>query len=125
MNAEKESAKRIEMYKDLAKEKGSDAAALMIAAMEQERQAEIDRKKKRWAYLISVGLPPFGLYYAFRYYFNGKAGGKRVALICVILTVGSLLASYLIFELFVATAGDQLQQMQTLNSEEYRDLLAP
>lgn len=113
------------MYKDLAKEKGSDAAALMIAAMEQERQAEIDRKKKRWAYLISVGLPPFGLYYAFRYYFNGKAGGKRVALICVILTVGSFLASYLIFELFVATAGDQLQQMQTLNSEEYRDLLAP
>jgi Na+-driven multidrug efflux pump len=123
MNQEKESAQRIERYKQLVAEKGPDAAALMIAAMEEERQAEIETKKKRWAYLVSVGLPPFGLYYAYRYYFKGTPDGKRIALICVVLTVVSLLASWLIAQAFLASMGDQLQQIQMLNADEYKDLL--
>ena len=116
MDAEKEAAKKIELYHELAKEdRHIDAAALMINALEQAQQEEVAAKKKRWAYLVSVSLPPFGLFYAARYFFSGKSDGKRVALICVILTVISLLAAWLIGKMFLESAGMQLQQIQTLS----------
>ena len=122
MDSEQEASKKIEVYKDLAAEnKNVDVGSLMISALEQAQQDEIAAKKKRWAYLVSVGLPPFGLLYALRYYFSDKAGAKRVALICVILTVISLLAAWLIAQMFLASAGPELNQIQSLNPGDLKD----
>lgn len=124
MDAEKRAAENIALYGDLAKEdKKIDAAALMMEALAQSQQAEVDAKKKRRAYLVSVGLPPFGLLYAVRYYFIGTSDGKRVALTCLILTLASLLASWAIAKSFLASAGPQLRQVQTIDAGELKDLL--
>jgi len=88
--------------------------------MDDEKEAA---KKKRWAYLISVGLPPFGLFYAVRYSFSEKTDGKGVALMCVILTVVSLLATWAIGRLFLASVGPQMRQIQALNPGDLKDLL--
>ena len=87
---------------------------------------EVDGKKKNRAYLVSVCLPPFGLFYAARYYFSGKSDGKRVALICVILTVMSLLLTWGIGEMLmssVSTSGLDLKQLQSLNPNDLKALL--
>lgn len=124
MDAEQEAAKKIEIYGQLAKENEKvDATALMLNALEQAQQDEIAAKKKRWAYLVSVGLPPFGLIYAIKYYFSGKTDGKRAALICVILTVVSLLAAWLIGKMFLSSAGPQLDQLRSVNPNDLKDLL--
>jgi len=125
MDREKEAVKKIEQYRELAeKHKDIDVAALMISALEQTRQEEVAAKKKRWAYLVSVGLPPLGLLVAVRYYFSDKADGKRVALICVILTIVAALIAWGVTSLMLSglgTAGDQ--QLPALRPEDVRSLL--
>lgn len=124
MDNEQAAAEKIAQYAELAKEdKKIDATALMINALAQAQEAEIAAKKKRWAYLVSVGAPPFGLIYAIKYGLAGTREGKRTAWICVILTVVSLLLAWLIAEAFLASAGPQLQQIQSLNANELQDLL--
>lgn len=124
MDAEKEVERKIEIYGELAKaDKKVDATALMLSALEQAQQAEVEAKKKHWAYLISVGLPPFGLFYAVRYALSDKADGKRVAWICVILTVVSLLVAWLIGKLFLSSAGPELNQIQSINPNDLKDML--
>jgi len=124
MDSEKEAAKKIEIYGRLAKEdKNVDATALMLNALEQAQQSEIDAKKKRWAYLVSVGLPPLGLIYAVKYGFGGKPDGKKTAWICVILTAVSLLASWLIAKLFLSSAGPELDQLKAIDPNDLKDLL--
>ncbi len=125
MDSEKEITRKIELYGELAKEnKNVDVAALMMSAIEQSKRDEIEAKKKRWAYLISVGLPPFGLLMAVRYYFSGKTDGKRVALICVILTATALLIAWgLAGLLFSSVSPADLKQIQSVKPEDIKSLL--
>ena len=124
MPTEKEIEERVGQYAALAKEnKDIDAAALMMSVLEQSRQEEVDAKKKRRAYLVSVGFPPFGLLYAVRYFFSDKADGKHVALMCVILTVVSLAIGIGISALMFSCSGVSLDQVQNVNVEDVRSLL--
>lgn len=126
MDAEKKAEKTVELYRQLAKDdKNVDLAALTTAMLEQTRQSETEAKKKRLAYLISAGLPPLGLIFAVRYYFSENSDGKRVAAVCVILTIVSLLASWLIAKMFLSSVGSQLDQIQSINSEDLKSLLQP
>lgn len=88
--------------------------------IDAEREAA---KKKRWAYFISVGLPPFGLIYVFKYWSSGTSDGKRTALICLALTAASLLASWLIGVLFLSSAGPELDQLRSIDANGLKDLL--
>lgn len=128
MSAEKEVERKIEQYQDLAKDnKNIDLASLMINALEQARQEEIAQKKKKRAYFVSVVAPPLGLFFAVRYYFSDKPDGKRVALVCVVLTAFSFLVAWGVGSLFLSGAGpsvggDQLQQLQAINARTLKDL---
>ena len=100
----------------------------MLSAFDQARQDEIDGKKERRAYLVSVVLPPFGLLYAVRYYFSAKQGGKKVALYCVILTALSLLLAWGASQMLLSsmsTSGLDLKQLQSVNPNDLKSLLQP
>ena len=124
MADEKEIVRKLEQYRELAKEnKNIDVAALTASTFEQERRDEIDVGKKRWAYLISAGLPPFGLLIALRYYFSGKTDGKRVALICVILTVAAGLIGWVLAAAMFSSLGTSPSQFQDVKMEDLKSLL--
>lgn len=128
MGAEEEVQRKMQDYQELAKtNKDIDMAALMINALEQARRDEVDEKRKKRAYLVSVMVPPFGLLYAVRYYFSDKADGKHVAKVCVLLTVIALLIAWAVGKAMFAGVGggDALQQAQNINPEDIKRLLQP
>ncbi len=126
MGAEKEVTKKIEQYRELAEgNKDIDLATLMISALEQAQQEETAAKKKRWAYLISVCLPPLGLFFAARYYFSDKPDGKRIALTCLILTAIALLLAWSIGAALLGSSSGGVGQagnVTSINAEDVRSL---
>lgn len=127
MTSEKELETKLEQYQELAKEnKNIDVAALMASALDQARRDEVEGKKKNRAYWVSVCLPPLGLFYALRYYFSSKSDGKRVALICVILTAVSLLLAWGVSAMIMSslpTSGLDLKQIESVNPNDLKSLL--
>jgi hypothetical protein len=125
MTEDKKLEEKVAMYAALGKDnKNVDVAALMVSAMEQARRDEIDGKKKKRAYMVSILLPPFGLYYVARYYFSDKDDGKRVALTCLILTIFALAIGWMIGgAMFGNTPTGSLEQMKAVNIEDMKSLL--
>jgi hypothetical protein len=71
-----------------------DATALMISALEQEHVDQTETKHKRWAYVISLGLPPIGYGIAIYYrFFSSKKDAFRIAWWCIGLTTFSIIIS--------------------------------
>lgn len=127
MDIEKQVGQQIEEYRKLAEEhKEIDIASLMVNALEQARREGVDRRKKRWAYLISVAAPPLGLFFAAYYAWSGKPDRKRVAINCVILTAVSLFLAWAIAQMFFASLGpDVTSQLQSINADDIQRLLQP
>ena len=124
MSDEKELEKKFQEYQQMAKaDKTVDAATLMMQEMEAQAAHRLSGKQKKWGYLISIALPPFGLLFALKFYFSGKSDGKRAALICVILTAAVLLFLWLIISLHISSSGVNMNQIQQINPQDIRDLL--
>ncbi|HEV8601566.1 MAG TPA: hypothetical protein VGQ87_03150 [Patescibacteria group bacterium] len=115
----------LNQYRELAKQgQKVDLAALAIKALQTAPANLISASQKRWAYLISLGLPPFGLLFALKFYFSGKDDSKKAALICVVLTILSLFFAWLFFKLLLASIGTaNLNQLQNLNPNDLQQLL--
>jgi RsiW-degrading membrane proteinase PrsW (M82 family) len=120
---------RMKEYAEAAKTGANvDKAALALAALDAVGSENlISAKRKKWLYLLSLGLPPIGLFFAAWYYFSPKKDGKHVALVCVIITAISALVFWLTLTMFFSLLPPQtLQQVQTLNPSdlnEIKDLL--
>lgn len=128
MDKEKEIEQQFEQYSQLSKEnKGIDAAALMMSALATPEENRVPSRRKRLAYIISVGLPPFGLFFALGYYFfSHKSDAKRTAVICLILTAVSFLVSLLIGVLIFSSSysgGVNSSEIQNLQLKDIQDLL--
>ncbi len=124
--AEKEAERQLKTYAEAAQgNAGVNKAVLAMAAMEAAQNADrITAKKKRWAYLLSFGLPPLGLIFAAWYYFSPKLGAKRMALVCLILTVlGGLLLWLSLAAILKSAPVGTLQQIQSLRPEDINSLL--
>ena len=92
MNPEKDLSKKIELYQSVAKENPNvDVGMLMLNALQNEDKNKVSGKWKKWAYLISISVPPFGLLFALKYFFSDEADARDVAWMCVTLTAVSLL----------------------------------
>jgi hypothetical protein len=116
---------RMKEYAEASKNDANvDKAALAIAALESVQNGSgVSPKMKKWVYLASLALPPIGFIFALWYLFSKKIDGKRVALVCAIITVGSLLLSWLVFLVFVASMPPQtLEQVRALNPNELNDI---
>ncbi len=117
---------RMKEYAEASKNNANvDKAALAIAALESvQNESGVSTKKKKWLYLASLGLPPIGFVFALWYFFfSKKVDAKHVALVCAIITIGSLLLSWLVFSVFVASMPPQtLDQVRALNPNDLNDI---
>src|SRR5690606_11679172 len=110
-------------YAALAKEdKNIDASALLINALEQQNQNKLNQRIKRWAYLISIGLPPFGLLFAIWFYFSDKDDGKSAGITCLILTAISGIISILLIKAIFSGSGTFPEQIQQINPADIYQL---
>ena len=121
---EKKLEEELKVYRELAKQdKKIDVASLMINALQKHHDNLIPHKQKRWAYLISVGVPPFGLFFAAKFYWSGKDDGQEAAMICLALTAFSILVFVLIGKLLLSGSGANLQDIQKINPKDIQDLV--
>lgn len=118
--------KEFAAYEDLAKDnKKIDVAALMINALQNQDRNLVSFKQRKWAYLISVSLPPLGLICALKFYFSDEADAKHVANVCVLLTILSVLSYWLIDKMIFSSGGinnEQMQQIQNFNVNDIKNL---
>src|SRR5215469_15377008 len=52
-------------------------------------------------YLVSFFIPPFGLWYAYRYLKHGGATEKKIGYVSIVLTVVSIVLSIWITQIFI------------------------
>jgi flagellar basal body-associated protein FliL len=130
MSVEKQVEKRMGEYADIAKKnKNVDVGALMVNALAQAQREEMDAKKKKQAYWISVIVPPAGLFIAaYYYFFSDTQGAKEVARNCLILTVIVLVVAYLVGEFVLASIpANTTAALQNVNITElpaqYKELM--
>lgn len=117
--------KELKMYQELAKkDKSIDVAALMISALEKNRNTNsVPLKQKRLAYIISFAFPPFGLIYAVKFYFSGYDDGKSTALACSAITAVTILMLVIISFIMFSGSGTSLEQFQQIRPEDIKSLV--
>lgn len=121
---EKKINEEIKTYTDLAKQnKDIDVAALMMNTLTTHEANILPRKQVRWAYLISVGFPPFGLLFALKFYFSNTDDGKKTAYICIALTALSILVLIITTKMFLSSSGVSPEQLQQIKSQDIEELL--
>lgn len=126
MDQEKKLEQEFDQLQNLAKDnKKIDVASLMLSALESQNQNLVSKKLRRWAYLISLGLPPLGLLFAIKFYFSTEDDAKRVAKICIFLTIVSLLLLWLFSKMFFSSTINNLNinQIQQLQNQDLQNLI--
>lgn len=124
MSTEKELSKTVGLYEEAAKDNPNvDIASLMINALANQKQNLVPQSSKKWAYLISVALPPFGILIAIKYYFfNNKDDSKTVAYTCLLLTVFTLAMVLITFTIFSPNTTNQKIPTE-LNIQDFSESL--
>ena len=123
MDQDKKLEQQFKEFQELAKEnKNIDVAALMLNAVANQNKNLVSSRQKKWAYLVSVGFPPFGLLFALKFYFSGEDDAKSVANICVLLTLVSLILFWAIAKMIFSGAGVSLEQIQKITPKDIQQL---
>jgi hypothetical protein len=123
MDNDKKLESEISEYARLAKEdKSIDVAALMINAIKNQDKNLVSPRAKKWAYLISIGVPPLGLLFALRYYFGDQDDAAHVANICLALTAVSVIGFFILLKVFFASSGTSVQQIEQITPAQIHEL---
>jgi hypothetical protein len=121
--SDKDLENQIKTFSELGKENPNvDVNMLMMNALQNENAKKTSSKSYRWPYLISIGLPPFGLLFAAKYYWNGDEEDKHAANICVILTILSIVVVYIFGKMMFSTSGTSLEQIQQIKPQDIQQL---
>ncbi len=121
--SDKDLEKKIETYQELGKENPNvDVSMLMMNALQNESGNKASSKSYRLPYLVSIGLPPFGLIYAVKYYFSGDENDKQAAKICLLLTIVSVIVIYISGKLIFSSSGTSLQQIEQIKPQDIQQL---
>lgn len=122
-DTEEKMSKKIQDYRDLAKQdKNIDVAALALNALQADLQPE-SVKSARWAYVISLGLPPLGLLVAVKYFLDGTDRAKSIAWTCVVLTFVSITLTILTFNFMLSGSNVSVDQIKQINPQDLQELL--
>ncbi len=93
--------------------------------LQMQEQGETLKAKQGYfkAYIFSVIMPPIGLYYFFKYFFflNESYNDRKAGLICLFLTIASLVLNIWLIQLFLSQF--ETPQNQDLNS--IKELITP
>lgn len=121
--SDRDLSKKIEDFQALARENPNvNVNLLMASALSEENQKLSEKKSYRWAYLVSLGVPPFGLIYAAKYYLSGDEQDKTAAHICVGLTLVSVLLFYGLTKAIFSSSGASLDQIQQIKPSDIQQL---
>lgn len=129
MDKEKQLEEQFLEYKKLAQENDTiDLASLMINALENQNKYVVSPRLKRLAYLISIGFPPLGIFFAIKfYYFDDKDDARHIGNVCLALTaiviVFLILFIWITGKIILSGAGVNMDQLQQLNVNDLQDLL--
>ena len=123
MDSDKKLEEQVSEYAQMAKANPKiDAAMLMMSALENQKASVVSPSAKRWAYLVSIGLPPVGLLFALNYFMKDEEDAKQVAWVCVILTVVSIILFWLFAKALFSSSGTSLEQIQQINPKDIYQL---
>lgn len=115
MGVDKKLESEIGQLAALAKEDPNiDIASVMLSSLNQHTANTVSAKQKRWAYLVSLGVPPFGLLFALKFYFGEEDDAKAAALMCVVLTAVSILAFAILASVMFSGSGTSVKQIEQL-----------
>ncbi len=124
MPNEEKLTKQIQAYAELAKKDPNvNVSALMVNALKTPDEQSLSTKTKRWAYLVSVGFPPFGLLFALYFFLSDKDDAKEAAYACIALTAVAVLVLVITFKLLITGSGTNLQELEKVNPQDLRDLI--
>ena len=119
MRTDDELAKKVEEYTKVAKQNPNiDIGMLMINALATEKQNTVASKSKRWAYLISIGVPPFGFLFALKYFWSDLDDAKEVAWTCVVLTIIATAVFWIGSKLMLSSSGTSIQQIEQIKPSD-------
>ena len=122
--SEEKLEQKFNMYREIAKgDKKVDVASLMMTALQQSEENRLPDKQKRWAYLISLVVPPVGLFFAVKFYLQNKEDSNEAALMCVILTAISILLTVLLGKVLLSGSGASLNQIQQVKPQDIQGLI--
>jgi hypothetical protein len=121
---EEKLAREIKELHELAKaNKKIDVASLMINALQKHQANLLPVNEKRWAYLISLAVPPLGLLFAAKFYLSDKDDAKEAALMCLLLTAVSILFAVLFFKIITGSAGSNIEKIPEVKPQDFEELL--
>src|SRR6185369_1354563 len=108
-----------EVYSELGKQNPKvDVAMLMMNALTNEKQNSVSVKAKRWAYLVSLGLPPFGFLFALKFFWGEEDDAKSVAWTCIVLTIIAVFLFWVGGKLLLSGSGSSLEQIQQIKPKD-------
>ena len=114
---------QVNEYAQIAKENPNvNASMLMMNALQNQDKNLVSSKGKKWAYLISVGIPFAGFLCALAYYMKDEDDAKQVALTCAILTVICLVMTWAFGKLVFSGSGASLDQIQQIKPSDIMQL---
>jgi len=123
MDPDQKLSQEVSEYAALAKENPNvDVSMLMMNALQNQKQNVVSPKAKRWAYTISLGVPPLGLFLALKYYMGDEDDGKQVAWVCVILTVISVVLFWLGSKLLFSGSGTSIDSISKIKLNQIQEL---
>ena len=123
MDSDKKLEQQINEYQAIAKENPNvNVGLLMMNALQNQQKNLVLPKAKKWAYLISIGVPPLGLLFALKYFFDEKDDAKQTAWVCIILTAISLLIFWLTAKLLFSGSDTSLEQIHQIKPSDIMQL---
>ena len=123
MDLEKKLEDALKRYQELGQKNSQvNAQTLMMNALQNRKANLVSPRAKKWAYLVSVGLPPFGLFCALRYFFGDEDDAKQAAFVCALLTVISVVGLWLFGKILFSGSGATFEQIQQINPNDLRQL---
>lgn len=116
---EKTLSTQVEEYAKVAKENPNvNVGLLMMSALQNSKENNVSGKAKKWAYLVSIGLPPFGFFFALKYFWSDEDDAKNVAWTCVVLTIVAVLMFWLGSKLLLSGSGTSVDQISKLKPSD-------
>jgi hypothetical protein len=114
--------KKVTEYQKLAQENPNvNVSMLMMNALETSNK--VRQHSYRWGYMIAVGLPPFGLLVAIKYWMSGEDDDRQAAKICILLTAISVIMFFAFGKLFFSSAGVSPQQIEQIKPADIQQVL--
>ncbi|HVY67936.1 MAG TPA: hypothetical protein VHA30_03530 [Patescibacteria group bacterium] len=120
---EQKLAQEFDEYQKVGKDNPNvDVGMLMLNALQNSKDHAVPAKTKRWAYLVSIGVPPFGFLFALKFFLDDRDDARDVAWTCIILTVISVFAFWLLGKIMLSGSGTSVQQIEQIKPSDIQQL---